>query len=360
MLSENTTITVTKVGSHHNKFVSEACVIGVDLGGTNVRAQAIYASGDAAGDYRKNPSLAQQGTDAIVDAVTNTVREAIQEAKGEVKAIGLAVPGHIDDAEGLVRWAPNFGREVDGVFLSWRDVPLKKMLQDKLDLPVYMGNDANMAAIGEYRYGTGRNSASCLVLITVGTGIGGGVVMAPKSVMGQASGPLLLIGGNAGGAELGHMIVQHGGLDATAGSYGSLEAYCQRDAIVKRAQYRLQRGRSSKIWDLVEGNLGRITPQIIAEAARQNDEVGVEVFTEVGTYMGVGVGSFINIFAPDIVAIGGQIAKAGDTFMDAIKSAARNVAIPSLFHDCEIVTAELLDDAGIKGAAALAFQNIGA
>lgn len=332
----------------------------MDLGGTNVRAQAIFEDGSPAGDYRKNSSLAQQGTEAIVDACVNTIREAMAATDATVVGIGLAVPGHIDNAAGLVRWAPNFGREVDGVFLSWRDVPLKRMLTEPLGVPVHMGNDANLAALGEYRYGTGRNEAKALVMVTIGTGIGGGVVLRPESVMGSASSPMILIGANAGGAELGHIIVQHGGLDTNAGSYGSLEAYCQRDAIVRRAQHKLKREtdvRGSKLWELVEGNLARITPQIIAMAAGQGDEIAQDVYREIGEYLGVGIGSFINIFAPDVVAIGGQIAKAGDCLMNPIRKAAKNVAIPSLFEDCRIVMAEQMDDAGILGAAALAFQE---
>ena len=336
--------------------MSRKCVIGVDLGGTNVRAQAIFEDGTIAGEFKKNSSFAQQGTEAIVDAVVNTIREAATHLEAEVIGVGLAVPGHTDDRAGIIRWAPNLGREVDGVFLSWRDVPLKKMLEEQLDFKVTMGNDANLAALGEYRYGSGKNSASCLVLLTIGTGIGGGVVLGQNAVMGQASGPLLLIGGNSGGGELGHTVIQQGGLAANAGTYGTLEAYCQRDSIVQRAQFKVQRTKS-KIWDLVEGNLSRITPQIVAEAASQGDPVGFEVYQEIGSFMGVGVGSFINVFAPEVVAIGGQIAKTGDVLMDSIRASARNVAIPSLMQDCKIVAAELLDDAGIKGAAALAFQT---
>lgn len=334
-------------------------MIGVDLGGTNVRAQAIYENGQPAGEYKKNSSHAQQGTEAIVDSVVATVRDAIAVAEGDVVGIGLAVPGHIDDRTGIVRWAPNFGRDVDGVFICWKDVPLKKLLEAQLDKPVNMGNDANLAALGEYRYGIGQGQARCLVLLTIGTGIGGGVIMAPSSVMGEASSPLMLIGSNAGGAELGHIIIQQGGLDATAGTYGALEAYCQRDAIVKRAQYKLQREhdlKDSKLWTLVEGNLARITPQIIAAAAEHGDPIALDTYAEIGTYMGVGVGSLINVFAPDVVAIGGQIAKAGDCLMSPIRKSAKNTAIPTLFDATRIELAELVDDAGILGAAALAFQ----
>lgn len=270
----------------------------------------------------------------------------------------MAVPGHIDNAAGLVRWAPNFGETIDGVFRYWENVPLKQPLEKSLNLPVELGNDANLAALGEYRYGTGKNSAKCLVLLTLGTGVGGGVIMSPEAVEGEAKGPLMLVGGNKGGAELGHTIVDADGLDCNAGSYGAIEAYAPRDAIVKRAVHRLRRGRASLIDDLCEGDLSKVTPRIIFEAATQEDELAIQVLAETGRYLGISMGSFINIFAPDVLAVGGQIAKAGEFLLGPARKAARDVAIPSLFRDCEIVVAEQIEDAGMLGGAAIVFEKL--
>lgn len=270
----------------------------------------------------------------------------------------MAVPGHIDNAAGLVRWAPNFGETIDGVFRYWENVPLKQPLEKSLNLPVELGNDANLAALGEYRYGTGKNSAKCLVLLTLGTGVGGGVIMSPEAVEGEAKGPLMLVGGNKGGAELGHTIVDADGLDCNAGSYGAIEAYAPRDAIVKRAVHRLRRGRASLIDDLCEGDLSKVTPRIIFEAATQEDELAIQVLAETGRYLGISMGSFINIFAPDVLAVGGQIAKAGEFLLGPARKAARDVAIPSLFKDCEIVVAEQIEDAGMLGGAAIVFEKL--
>lgn len=331
-------------------------VVGVDLGGTNVRAACYDKDGSRLGDRIEIPSRAQDGVDATVGAIAAAIQLA--SAGRETGGAGIAIPGHIDDANGLVRWAPNFGKEVNGHFECWRDVPLKRLVEDRLGTKVVTGNDANLAALGEYRFGSGRNSASCLVLLTVGTGIGGGVVMRPASVMGRAEGPLVLVGGNQGGAELGHMVIQHNGLDCNAGSYGPLEAYCQRDSIVMRAVHRLGRGRESMMNELCGRDYSLLTPQLIAEAANSGDELALQVWREVGTFLGIGIANCINIFAPQIVAIGGQIARAGEPLLGPAREAARDAAIPSLFADCQIVQAEQIDDAGILGAAALALEAL--
>lgn len=335
------------------------CVIGVDLGGTNVRAGAFYDDGSPAGPKFSHPSRAQEGTNAILDAISSTIRQAISAAETPPKAIGMAVPGHIDNAAGVVRWAPNFGETIDGVFRYWENVPLKQPLSRTLDLPIELGNDANLAALGEYQFGVGRNQAKCLVLLTLGTGIGGGVIMSPEAVEGNARGPLMLVGGNKGGAELGHTIVDADGMDCNAGSYGAIEAYAPRDAIVSRAVHRLRRGRASVINDLVEDDLSKVTPRTISEAAEKGDELAIQVYAEVGRYLGISMGSFINIFAPDILAVGGQIAKAGDFLMLPAIRAARDVAIPSLFGDVNICIAEQIEDAGMLGGAAIALQRHG-
>jgi len=334
--------------------VGRRCVIGVDLGGTNVRAGAFYSDGSEAGKSYSNPSNAQSGTDAILEAVSQTILQAAEGLAPE--AVGLAIPGHVDDEEGKIVWAPNFGKTVDGVFEYWKDVSIREPLAKMTGMPIHMGNDANLAALGEYKYGLGRNSAKCLVLLTLGTGIGGGVVMASTSVQGEASGPLLLLGGNKGGVELGHVVVNYQGPECSSGEYGSLESYVQRDALIHRAQHRLRRDRESVLAELVGGDLSKLTPLHLSQAADRGDAVAIEVYEEAGTMLGVGIGNYINIFAPDIVAIGGQVAKAGKYIMEPAIKAARNTAIPSLFRDARICVAEKIADGGMLGAVALAFK----
>ena len=330
----------------------------MDLGGTNVRACAYFEDGTPAGPKFEFPSRAQQGTEAILDALSTTINQAAASTEVKPEAVGLAIPGHIDNAHGTVKWAPNFGKEVRGVFECWRNVSVREPLKKYVDIPIFMDNDANMAALGEYKFGTGRNSAKCLVMLTLGTGVGGGVILSPDSVLGDARGPLVMVGGNKGGAELGHMIINHNGLDCHAGSYGTIEAYCQRDSIIKRAVYRLQRGRQSLLRDLVESDFTRITPRLLTDAADQGDELAIEIYREVGEFLGVAIGSYVNIFAPEVFAIGGQIAKAGKWIMGPAVNTARNVAIESLFADAKITVAEQIEDAGMMGGAALALEAL--
>ncbi|MCU0316832.1 MAG: ROK family protein [Fimbriimonadaceae bacterium] len=337
--------------------MASECVIGVDLGGTNVRAQALYPDGSKAGKRVSQRSFAQSGTEKIVDQIVLTVREAVESAEGKVKGVGVAIPGHVDDVHGLVRWSPNFGDMVDGVFHYWKNVPLKAAIQDELGLPLVTANDANAAALGEYMFGAGEGKARCLVMFTFGTGVGGGVVMGPESVFGHAKGPLLLVGGNGGGGELGHVTLNHEGMDCTAGTYGAMEAYCQKDALIRRAQYQLVRGRESVLVDMVDHDFSKVTPEHLAKAADQGDELAKEIWEYFGEWMGVGIGNSVNIFAPDIVVIGGQISKAAAHFLPAARKSLRRVAIPSLFSDVEFKTAHHIDDAGIYGGAALSVER---
>lgn len=329
-------------------------MVGVDLGGTNVRAAVVLSDGKIVGPRIENPSRAQDGAEATLDAIAETVAQACAGVDPRPEAVGIAIPGRVDDDAGIVVWSPNFGDSRSGVFHFWTNVPFREPLSRRIDLPMHMGNDANLAALGEYVFGSGRNSANCLVMFTVGTGIGSGVVLGPQAVYGKARGPMMLLGGNKGGVEIGHTVIQHGGLDCSAGSYGSIEGYCQKDSIVQRAQHRLVRGRPSILRDWVAGDLSKITPKLLADAADQGDELAIEVWEEVGTYLGVGIGNAISIFAPDIVAVGGQIAKAGEWLLGPARKAARNTATSALFPDARIVQAEQIEDAGLLGGAALA------
>ena len=331
------------------------CVIGVDLGGTNVRAVAVDASGVMVGERVQRPSRAEEGAKATLGAVADAVGEA--RTGFSPIAVGLAIPGHCDDRDGVVHWSPNFGVRVDGALDYWKDVDVRGPLFAALGLPVAMANDANAAAVGEYRFGSGKGSANCLVMLTLGTGIGGGVVFGPASVGGKAEGPLLLLGGNKGGAELGHTVIES---DWETREVLTLEKLCQRDAIVRRAEAQLAGwrlaggGTRPLITELIDQ--GKLTPKDITEAADKGDELAIEAWRETGRYLGTAIGSMVNVFAPDVFAVGGQIAKAAKWLMDPAVEQAEKVAVPSLFADCRITPAEQIDDAGVLGAAAVAWE----
>ncbi|MDR3709851.1 MAG: ROK family protein [Capsulimonadaceae bacterium] len=322
-------------------------VIGVDLGGTNVRAAVVEeATGKIAARSANVPSRALDGAEFTAQQIAEAVKQAI--SNGEVDAdnvlgIGMAVPGHIHPKEGEVLWAPNFKDQ-------WRGVPLAKMVSELTDdSKVYLGNDANLAAFGEYQYGAGRGSRH-LVMFTLGTGIGGGIIIDGN----------LLTGSDGGAGELGHIFIAGGCADARGGlaMFGTLEGMAQRDAITERAARKVAAGRKTL---LAEGVFDRhlLTPKAVGDAAAKGDPLALEVMEETGYYIGLGVASCINIFNPEVFVIGGGIAQAGKVLFDPIIRTAQANAISTLYARCRIVEAELGDNAGIMGGAALVSHEAG-
>jgi glucokinase len=333
-------------------------VIGVDLGGTNVRAQAFTEAGEAVTPAFETKSNAQDGEEAVFDATAQVIEQAAQSTADEVHFVGLAIPGHVDEARGMIRWAPNFGETADGVYINWSDVPVREPLQKRTGFEIHMGNDANLAALGEYMFGVGEGTAKAFILLTLGTGIGGGVVLGPASFAGGVSQPVLLLGGNGGGVELGHILVMAGGLDCNSGAYGGLEAYGRRDAIIARALNYRRRHRPIQFPGVPAGDLPKdLEPKNIGEAADAGDPVAKQVFEEVGHWLGLGMATLINVFAPDVLAVGGNIAGSWHHMRDSAERAARDSSVATLYRDTRIVPARV-KDSGMVGAATYVFRYV--
>jgi len=324
-------------------------VVGVDLGGTNVRAAVVSQDEKIIGQAR-NPSEAKNGAARVVAQVVRTVREAMAGAKRkpeEIGAVGLAIPGHIDARTGVIHWSPNFGEVVDGQFRMFLDVPFTGPISESLGLAAYGGNDANIAALGEFRYGAGRH-VDHMVMFTLGTGIGSGVIVDGR----------LVTGSTGGAVELGHHVIVAGGRQCGCGTFGCLEAYCGTDAILERALRALESNRESLLRERLQGDKTTLTPKVIDEAARAGDALAREVFEETGYYLGIGIGNTVNIFNPERVVIGGGIRKATGLLAAAERSM-RLHTVYSIARNCRIVEATLGDDAGVMGAAELAWRKVG-
>lgn len=323
-------------------------VIGVDLGGTNVRAAVVGKDDQIAGQAR-NPSRARDGAAMVIQQVAATVRQAVNAAGitlQDVGAIGLAVPGHINTRTGVIIWSPNFGETIDGAFQIFLDVPFTGPLSHDLGVACYAGNDANIAALGEFRYGAGRGVTD-LVMLTLGTGIGSGVVSHGH-----------LITGHTGGAvEFGHQVIVAGGAQCGCGDFGHLEAYCGRDAIVERALRAIESGKPTLLSTICPSEKTQLTPKLIDEAAKQGDAAALGVFEETGYYLGIGIANAVNAFNPEVVVLGGGIRKATG-LMEAAERSMRAHAIASLARTCRLVEAELGEDAGVMGAAELAWREM--
>jgi glucokinase len=319
-------------------------VVGVDLGGTNVRAAVLDRATEKVVARGKNiPSQAMEGVAQTAGQIVQAVQDAITAAhiqREQVLGVGIAVPGHVKAREGLVMWAPNFKDQ-------WKGVPIAHLVETLLGIPVRIGNDANLAALGEFRFGAGRDVRH-MIMMTLGTGIGGGIIVDGK----------LLDGADGGAGEIGHMIVNPGGRAGNS-AFGTVEGEAQRDGIIERAARKIQEGHPTTLGARVDFDRFALTPALIAEEAQRGDAVALEVYEETGYYLGLCVANLINLFNTQMIVVGGGIAQAGEIIMEPIRRTATACAIRSMSRTCQIVSAELGDNAGVLGGAAMVLQEVG-
>jgi len=317
-------------------------VVGADLGGTNIRAAVVDRSGNRIGEGRC-PSKAMEGLTVTVGQIASAINTAIEDSGvplQSISGIGMGVPGTIKSHQGIVVWAPNFS--------NWDNVQIGAPITEATKLPIVLGNDADVAAFGEYSFGAGKG-AHVMVMLTLGTGVGSGLVIEGRNFLGSSE----------VAPEMGHQIIDPNGPRCGCGRTGCLEAFAGRDPICHRAARKAHSGRSTSLLQKSGHDLRYISPSMIAEAALEGDPISIETLEEVGFYLGIGISNIINILNPDKVVIGGGVSQAGDLLFDPIRRTIEVNSIYSAFKACTLVQAELLDDAGIMGGAALAFQNFG-
>lgn len=305
------------------------CAIGLDVGGTNIRGGVVRPDG-ATVDHDRVPTPAE--APARLEAMVAMVRRLGAHNDLGPVPVGVGAAGLVD-LDGVVRYSPN---------LDWRDAPVRAHLAEALGVPVRVENDAAAAAWGEYRAGAGRHAAGGALMLTIGTGVGGGLVVDDRLVRG-ASG----IGG-----EFGHIIVIEGGPLCPCGNHGCLEAVASGSAI----------GRLGR--DAVAGWGARnsllagaddVTGAAVTAAARQGDPLATQVLAEAGTWLGVGIASLVNALDPEIIIIGGGALDAGALLLDPAVEAYHARVIAREHREVPpVVRAELGDDAGLIGAALLA------
>ena len=313
-------------------------VIGVDLGGTNVRASLISDDGTILQQARR-PSHQQQQAEDTLNQITDACREVLLHQKlgpKGIRGVGIGLPGIMDSNTGVCFWSPNFPH--------WKDVPIAATVSAGVGAPAFILNDAKCAALGELHYGAGRGCRN-MVMITLGTGIGGAFV-----VDGQ-----LLMGPNGSVGEVGHHTIDPTGRKCGCGNYGCWEAMCARDAIIERAERKLQTGRESSLREVTRGE---VTPALISEAAAKGDALAKEVLDEIGFYIGVGAANLINMLNPERFVIGGGISQAGEALLAPIRRTVEARAVPKQRETAQIVPAELGDNAGVMGAAALVHRRL--
>ena len=316
--------------------------IGIDLGGTDIKAGLLATDGTLSCRMVVSTCV-KEGAKPIAKRIAETIQRVLaaaersshQKERKQIIGIGLGSPGLILAESGIVHFSPNFP--------GWRDIPLLEYVTDEmkeLDIPLYIDNDVNVMVLGELHHGAGMGYDN-VVGLTLGTGVGGGVVIDRKVYHGSW---------NTAG-ELGHTIVKPNGRKCGCGNKGCLEAYAGARHIVERTQQQIIAGRKTCL------NPEKLTPKQIADAALAGDELSLGIFAETGRLIGVALTSIAHILNPQIAIIGGGISAAGENLLfqhirEEFKK--RTMDIPG---EMEIVPAKLGNDAGLVGAAMLAYNN---
>lgn len=326
----------------------ERYIIGVDLGGTNIVCGAMPEDGSREIAMRSQPTYAEQGADTVVDRMVQMIEDVIALTSAETGAVredfigvGVGAPGPLDRERGVVIVAPNLG---------WHEFPLRDAIAQQVGLPVTLDNDANCATVGEWWVGAAKGGRN-VVGLTIGTGIGGGLILDGK----------LYHGSSDVAGEIGHTTIDSTGRRCKCGNYGCLEAYTSGPAIAERAREALAGDLNSMLPGMVQGRLERITAQTVYDASRLGDMIAREVVRDTARFLGAGIANLLNIFNPDVVVVAGGVTAAGDALFEPLRAEVRRRAFRPAVEACRIVAGSLPGSAGVVGAVAtFKQQHLGA
>jgi glucokinase len=315
-------------------------VVGVDIGGTNLSVGLVPWAGGEPLALRRGPTRAAGGGEAVVGRVVELIRSSIAEVLSTTGApseavvgVGIGSPGPLDRRTGVVITTPNLG---------WKNFPLRDLITAEIALPATLDNDANCATYGEWWLGAGQGEDT-LVGLTLGTGIGGGIVLNGE----------LFHGVSDAAGEIGHMTINFAGRRCKCGNYGCLEAYASGPNIAARAVEGIEAGAESLLRDMVDGDLTLLTAAHVSDAALAGDGYAHEVILETAKLLGVGVANIINALNPGAVVIAGGVTRAGELLFEPIRAEVRRRAFRPAADSCRILAADLPETAGVIGAAAV-------
>ena len=323
-------------------------IIGVDLGGTNIVVGAMSADGKHHYAMRSIPTSAELGAEGVADRIVGLIEGVILDTIAQTKAqrrdfigVGIGAPGPLDRDKGIVIVAPNLG---------WRNFPLRDRIGERLNLPATLDNDANCATVGEWWQGAAKGATN-VVGMTIGTGIGGGIILDGK----------LFHGSSDVAGEIGHTTIDLNGRHCKCGNYGCLEAYASGPAIATRAREVLVREETASLLpSLVDGRLEAITAEIVYRAAQKGDAVASEIVRDTARYLGAGIANLLNILNADVVVVAGGVTQAGDALFVPLRAEVRRRAFRPAVDATQIVAGTLPGTAGVVGAVAtFKMQHVG-
>ena len=310
--------------------------LGIDLGGTNIVAGVVDENFNIVATAKRKTNCPRPAEE-IVNDMAEISLEAIAKAGIKVEDIesaGVGSPGSINPTDGVVVYSNNLG---------FFNLPLSKLLKEKTGIDFYLDNDANAAAYGELIAGAGKG-VNNFVMITLGTGVGGGAIIDGK----------MLTGSNYAGGELGHTVIDINGQMCSCGRQGCFEAYASATALIRQTKQAMVKYPSSVMWEIVKGNIDAVNGLTAFDAMRKGDEAGKAVVDKYVYYLSVGIANMINIFQPEILCIGGGVSKEGDNIIVPLQKIVDGENYARLMEKKAVIkAAELGNDAGIIGAAYL-------
>ena len=318
--------------------------IGCDLGGTNLRAALVDVESGAVLQLLSVPTLARDGYQAVMQRMGDLILQLIQSAgleKAEIGGIGIGVPGVLDLEKGETLFLPNLPG-------TWPNVPLVATISGVTGLPTVILNDVRATTYGEWRFGAGKGLET-LAVFAIGTGVGGGLVLNGKLHLGM---------GGTGG-ELGHIVIDFNGPRCGCGNIGCLEAFASGPAIAAMGMKAVSQGLTTKIGELCEYDLNRITPELIVQAALSGDEIARDIYEKVGFYLGVAASSLCAAIGPRRIIIAGGVAMAGRLLLDPLERTMRERVHVMPVQQVEVVPALLGNNAGVIGVACWASAQAG-
>jgi len=321
--------------------VNKQIVLGLDLGGTNMVGAALTSGGDLLAKS-KIPSEVSQGPGHVIDRIVTCLSDVLAQSgcsREDVLATGIGSPGPLNPYTGVVYTTPNLP--------GWKNVALADELREKLGVAVFIENDANSAAYGEYWLGAGREYKD-LVCLTLGTGIGGGIILNNELIRG--------LDGTA--AEIGHMTIEMNGRKCGCGNHGCLEAYASATGIVNRTRDAIQNGENTILTEMVS-DLNSLTSKDVSAAMEEGDDLARRIITETGEILGVGIATLVNLLNPEVVVLCGGVIAAGEPLFEPIRETVKKRAFDVPASRAQIVPSELGDDAGVIGAAGVALTRAG-
>jgi len=322
--------------------MTRAWAVGLDMGGTNIRCAAVSVAGDVI-LMERGPSLASRNAAAVAENIAGQLGHLLDTARrrglGSPRAIGVAVPGPLNVYQGTVMQAPHVA--------AWRGYPLRRELEALIGRKVVVDNDANAWALGEYWRGAARGRRD-VVLLTLGTGVGGGLIVGGKLVYGQS--------GMAG--ELGHVTVNPDGPRCDCGSHGCLESYASASGLRGLVEQRLGLARGDPLPVQIVDAEGNFSVRGLSAQARRGDRLALEAFATAGYYLGIAIASFLNTFNPELVVIGGGVAGALPFMRNTMIAQVRERAFTAIVSQATIVRAALGPRGGVVGAAYAALHPV--